>query len=117
MLDHFKEKLPASGVGDPAPVPIRAPFRALAWVLGPFLLGFPPLLLACLAWRIVTGQEPVSSIPLALAVTLPVIPPGLKILRAARTGLDPASEDRAIEAAESRAFLAVVERQDESSPR
>jgi hypothetical protein len=93
------------------PVPIRAPFRVLAYALGPFLLFTPLLVLYEAARSLLDGQwhEAGWTFGFFLSMLL-ALPMGWKMLRAARTGVDPDSEDRAIEAASSRALLEAVKR-------
>ncbi|MBV9110399.1 MAG: hypothetical protein JO306_13385 [Gemmatimonadetes bacterium] len=100
------------------PVRVRTPFRALAWVLGPFmLLGFGICLYET-ALAVLAGawSDAVQALAISCAVAVGGGLYGWKILRAARTGLDPFSEDKARADAEHRAMLAALRATGEERP-
>lgn len=95
----------------PSPARVRMPFRVLGALVGAPFFAVP----AYAVWQLVSSilHRQWSDVPtlvgLAGAFSL-MIPMGLKMIRAARTGLDPFSEARVMEAEASRAMLEAVKR-------
>jgi len=91
---------------------MRRPFRIMLHGIGLLMLAGVPLAALML---MVTGLShgdwnQVALCLAAMAFSVTRASPGWLLIRAARSGVDPRSEDRALEEAESRAMLAAVER-------
>jgi len=90
------------------PARVRTPFRVLGYLLAPLLMAGSLFALYEIVRGILAGTW--SELPEALMMALvgPLV--GWRIWRAARTGIDPASERKVLEEASSRAMLAAMER-------
>ena len=91
--------------------------RAFAYVLAVGSFGGAVVFPLLTVFTLITGAWPglveiAESLLVAAAVACGCVAMGRLMWRAVRTGVDPPSEDRAIAAAESRAFLEAVERHD-----
>lgn len=95
------------------PKPIHPVSRGAALVLGGAMIAASGMLVVMSLVTLFTSgwAEFLEVVPLYLVAFVPLwLWLGRKLLRAGMTGLDPDSEDRAMEATESRAFLAAVEK-------
>jgi len=93
-------------------LPMRMPFRVLLGGIGALLVVGMPVFAVCLlvsAFAAGGWTEARGSLLLACGMSMCGQLPGWMFIRAARTGVDPESEDRALERAASRAMLAAVE--------
>lgn len=110
---------PPSGSVDTADqlVPVHPVTRGAAFVLGVLSMVCGAMIIVYQVTNLFTlgWSEFLSLLPIAAVFACSCIMLGRTFLRGAISGVEPDSEDHAIEAAESRAFLAAVEKYDATS--
>jgi hypothetical protein len=91
------------------PVRMRTSFRVLSWILGPFMLLGPGIFIYETVLSAIAGRWAEAGWLLGMATfSLAGGMFGWRLLRAARNGIDPFSEDEARADAERRAMLAAL---------
>lgn len=99
------------------PARMRTSFRVLSWILGPFLLLGPAIFIYETVLSAITGRWAEAGGLLGMAAfSLASGMFGWRLVRAARTGLDPFSEEKARADAERRAMLAALRATGEERP-